>query len=334
MPSNDKTVGTDKSFSYAFTCWSLAPIFGWGIDTELLPVSAPLDADLPTPAYHPIFTDTGSLSPQAQAAQDHNYYIASAQDSGSAGKDVKLVFPTQNDVDQRTFSIGPNTFLIDFHGSLETDPRIPTVPFGFNLGYKDRYNGTVVLGRSYDANRVASTSWRLLNETATGNAFILASGVQGLQVAFTSLDSLSMRTTFQVSQIIATMDFNNDSIILPHHSSFQCTSILVVAPPEVHQPDAPGAIMIHPNITKDTCYKCEAEDTDQTIVLEKPFFQAAYIYMRTRMVLYTLLRRTSMTFRLGRSLSTRTVPSSLLHLPDLRRARRVHCRHQAHLQMA
>lgn len=270
---------TNQRIAFSFGSWSPSPKFGWGIDTELLPGSDPRNTDIPTPWYHPTFSDAHSLSPQKLAFQDHNYYLATVQVMPFARDHSKLVIATQYEGNQRDFLIGPNSFLVDFRGNFTTDPRIPTVPFGFDLGLEERFNGSVVLGGAYDANRIASTSWHLLDETAAGNATFLARGTQQLQVALIAMDALSSRSTFQTSQISAIMDFNNYTIVLPHDASFQCSSDIVIAPPGVDQPDAAGAVLLAANKTRDACVQREADDTDQTLVLGRPFFQAAYIYV-------------------------------------------------------
>jgi len=63
--------------------------------------------------------------------------------------------------------------------------EIETVPFGLNIGNRDFYNGSLVLGGWYDANSIASTSWHLIPESV-GNSSFLETGMLEISVLVNS----------------------------------------------------------------------------------------------------------------------------------------------------
>jgi hypothetical protein len=166
---------------------------------------------------------------------------------------------------------------------LGVDLFIPTVPFGINFGHINIWNGSVILGGRYDANRINSTSWALLPESANGNSTFLKDGTQKVNVTLTFRG--------RSESFPATLDINHDAIVLP--SSFNCSNAVVESlAVGVNSPNSSDPILnvvIPSNLTSSTdrCIQLAENDPNNNIVLlGRPFFQATYAYVDKEGQLY------------------------------------------------
>ncbi|KAF1987462.1 hypothetical protein K402DRAFT_420274 [Aulographum hederae CBS 113979] len=185
--------------------------------------------------------------------------------------------------------LGPNADVYPavFHLGLNADlypdwtsAVVHTVPFGINLGQDDHFYGSITVGGTYDANRVASTSWNILPVNPPGsNSTFLRNGVQNLLICF-SLNSTSSCTQGTNS----TLDFNNNELVLP--AAVPCNKDFFISRELADGEDASRwdpseSILVPANITSLNAKACRNLDENDPSppVLGRPFFQATYAYV-------------------------------------------------------
>lgn len=193
-------------------------------------------------------------------------------DSEIHGNSIQLV---RNNND--SLVLGTNSFFNITSSSSLGWASTATVPFGINLGHNEIWNGSLVLGGSYDANRITSGSWALIPESSQNGTFI-TTGQQNLTNATLELPN----TAEQDLQVYpAVIDFNNEAIILPKDINY-CASDFVVKLNILLQNAAaettPGTLeVLIPGNIKSSPGRCKSSSSASVLVLGKPFFQAAYI---------------------------------------------------------
>ncbi|KAF1989860.1 hypothetical protein K402DRAFT_401375 [Aulographum hederae CBS 113979] len=187
-------------------------------------------------------------------------------------------------IDEPEFLLGSN---VNFYTSWEFG-RIPSVPFGINLGQEGHFNGSITVGGIYDANRVASTQWNILPSPPGSNSTFLNNGTQAIWVCF-SPDATS--TCSEGTN--ATVDFNSDSLVLPF--SIPCEKDFFVSRVSSDSEDPShwnpaGSILVPANITSLNAAACRnLEEGDSSLpILGRPFFQATYAYVNRTGAIYVV----------------------------------------------
>ncbi|KAF2180405.1 hypothetical protein K469DRAFT_714786 [Zopfia rhizophila CBS 207.26] len=156
------------------------------------------------------------------------------------------------------------------NGTADTD--VQTVPFDINVGTKDVLSGSITLSGYYDANRINATSWIPLPKSK--DSPFLNNGITQFNIHVYNKDSKTNTNTTRT----ATLDFNNDTIVVP--SSYPCSKLTVQ--PFDAVPLYPITISGYLLTNKSRCYQREKDDSSAqkgSIMLCKPFFQAAYVYV-------------------------------------------------------
>lgn len=187
------------------------------------------------------------------------------------------------DTSKKEITVGNNSHLnISTSSDSVGNTSTPTVPFGLNLGYQGTWNGSLVLGGDYDANRVTTGVWNLLNESANGNSTFLTSGQQTLSTVHLKFRSINTSTEADETYS-AVINLNDDAITLPSQAGIGiCAAGFSIVLNTIS-----GATKKAGNVTIDfpsnlttSSGRCttDNETSSNTITLGRPFFQAAYIY--------------------------------------------------------
>ncbi|GIK05112.1 hypothetical protein Aspvir_009213 [Aspergillus viridinutans] len=205
--------------------------------------------------------------------------------------------------DHHILNLGNDSHLTVTTSGIDEDTSIKTVPFGLNLGHKGEWNGSLALGGFYDANRLTddATSWISIAETMNSNGTFLQTGKQTLSAVIlrvwkynpgpsgtnTSINAKVKRSgPFSVSDesepsIVypARLDMTSDSLILPRDwCGRNITLEINMFPNRVASATSSILIGIPGNLT-DNRSRCSFEQNTEEIVLGRPFFQAAYLYV-------------------------------------------------------
>ncbi|KAF4215769.1 hypothetical protein CNMCM5878_007758 [Aspergillus fumigatiaffinis] len=205
--------------------------------------------------------------------------------------------------DHHILNLGNDSHLTVTTSRVDEDTPIGTVPFGLNLGHKGEWYGSLALGGFYDANRLTddAISWISIAETMNNNGTFLQTGKQTLSAAIlrvwkynpspsgtnTSINAKVKRSgPFSVSDesepsIVypARLDLTSDSLILPRDwCGRNITLEINMFPNRVGSVSSSILIGIPGNLT-DSSSRCSFEQDTEEIVLGRPFFQAAYIYV-------------------------------------------------------
>ncbi|KAH1617245.1 hypothetical protein KXX21_009517 [Aspergillus fumigatus] len=198
---------------------------------------------------------------------------------------------------------GNGTQLLSRTHSDDEDFPISTVPFGLNLGHKGEWNGSLALGGLYDANRLTddATSWISIAETMNNNGTFLQTGKQTLSAVIVRIwqynpspsitnPSINARVKrsgpFSASDesepsvvYSARLDLTSDMLILPRDwCGRNITLEINMFPNRVASVSSSILIGIPGNLT-DSSSRCSFEQDTEVIVLGRPFFQAAYLYV-------------------------------------------------------
>src|SRR5450432_1889993 len=143
-----------------------------------------LGNDLQATNLYPVIVNNSNPTPPDS---QQNLVPGSIQDAQVMANEPRDSLVITTNVDH-TLVLGSNSALNITVSSLPPDaktPTIPTVPFGLNLGQRDVWNGSLILGdsilgASYDANRVATGCWALIPESRNGQGMILQAEKQEL----------------------------------------------------------------------------------------------------------------------------------------------------------
>lgn len=200
-------------------------------------------------------------------------------------------------------NLGNDSHLTVTTSSDDEDFPISTVPFGLNLGHKGEWNGSLALGGLYDANRLTddATSWISIAETMNNNGTFLQTGKQTLSAVIVRIwqynpspsitnPSINARVKrsgpFSASDesepsvvYSARLDLTSDMLILPRDwCGRNITLEINMFPNRVASVSSSILIGIPGNLT-DSSSRCSFEQDTGVIVLGRPFFQAAYLYV-------------------------------------------------------
>ncbi|KAF2006493.1 hypothetical protein P154DRAFT_615242 [Amniculicola lignicola CBS 123094] len=175
------------------------------------------------------------------------------------------------DADNPLLFLGPDSNLSAFTNEAgRNDVDIPTLPFGLNLGFLWRFNGSITLNAYYDANRINSTSWIPLPNSAKSQA----------ESTFLFNGTFPFSAKVNNTACTAILDFNSDAIVLPPgYSCKDLTVEIVDAEPKynIHIPEYLLSNTTRCLVRNETVLN--SDPRKDTVVLGKPFFQAAYVYV-------------------------------------------------------
>ncbi|PYI16392.1 hypothetical protein BO99DRAFT_366316, partial [Aspergillus violaceofuscus CBS 115571] len=170
--------------------------------------------------------------------------------------------------------------------------NLTTLPVGMNLGFGTQWPGALVFGGNYDANRIWNEShWQTTPETSAGNSTftqtgtqLLSSGVQ-LKLYPTPDPTLSTNATYPFdtaaaptttsATLPATLNFTAETLTVPD-ASFCARNFTVV-----FNPDRATYPLFEIPVWADLVpagQRCVV-GTGEEIILGRPFFQAAYVYI-------------------------------------------------------
>jgi hypothetical protein len=180
-------------------------------------------------------------------------------------------------------------------GSTSQNMTVPVTPFSLTLGYGSSWNGSFVFGGYFDKNRIFGEKWTPTEETSSGNATLLVTGKQ-------SVGTVSIRKfTFQGdvsgdqgSKITPSTPFGNSKagVVDPNHDGVLDFNSDTIMLPSKDYCGSNITITLNPGVAGDNTYSelqipipAELTSSDQctttsgTVVLGKPFFQAAIVYV-------------------------------------------------------
>lgn len=194
--------------------------------------------------------------------------------------------------------LGQNAVL----GFSDTSQTLPTVPFGLNLGLAGRWNGSVIFGGDYDANRIYDElRWKSVPESNNTQSTFLATGIL-------SVDSVTVRSyhypgdpgllrtpgyydypfPYSIADTIqytvpAILNFSSNSVVLPDNGLCGKNLTLTFNPKSRGIDYPPFDIPLFADLTASSNRCSEDQNIGKTnasaMILGIPFFQAAYIYV-------------------------------------------------------
>ncbi|GIC86443.1 uncharacterized protein Aud_002815 [Aspergillus udagawae] len=237
----------------------------------------------------------------SQLLNGTQYALMDAQFVGDLNGNHVNLSVTQND--RHILNLGNDSHLTVTASGIDKNTPIRTVPFGLNLGHKDEWNGSLAVGGIYDANRLTddATSWISIAETMNNNGTFLQTSKQTLSAVIlrvwkynpgssgtnTSINAKVKRSgPFSISDesepsIVypARLDLTSDSLILPQDwCGRNITLEINMFPNRVASVSSSILIGIPGNLT-DSSSRCSFEQNTEEIILGRPFFQAAYLYV-------------------------------------------------------
>ncbi|KAJ6130399.1 hypothetical protein N7512_003179 [Penicillium capsulatum] len=226
--------------------------------------------------------------------------IPVALGSSSSGTAVTLADPiAPTDHSQKLVAPAPSLVLGTDSNLIVQGPdsnqSLPTLPFGLTLGREGHWNGSLVLGGSYDQNRIFQQRWAPVPETTADTTF-LSNGTQSVGTigirrwTYLGDADLGISSTIQpatpfgnsraqdVTSLDAILDFSSEKLVLPspdfcgRNISLQF-NVGVNSEGQFLRFDVPisGDLTASPS-------RCSG-DAERTIVLGIPFFQSAYLYV-------------------------------------------------------
>ncbi|CEJ61169.1 hypothetical protein PMG11_09709 [Penicillium brasilianum] len=178
--------------------------------------------------------------------------------------------------------LGNTSLSVQSGGSIIQKASIPTVPFSLTLGYGSTWNGSVILGGYFDKNRIFGEKWTPTEETSGGNTTLLSTGKQ-------SIGTVSIRKfTFQGdvsgdegSKITPSTPFGNSkagTVDSNHDAILDFTSDTIALPRTIVAQTSRSLSTLVP-VPAELTSSNQCTSTSGTIVLGKPFFQAAIIHV-------------------------------------------------------
>ncbi|KAL1984890.1 hypothetical protein VTN96DRAFT_8549 [Rasamsonia emersonii] len=252
----------------------------------------------PSPALVPIVVGNGSQSSGSESSSSVATFANAVPPSGSGDQLLWMASGSTELV------LGQNSSLSFLHRDSSTNETLPTVPFGLNLGYAGKWNGSLVFGGSYDENRIYwQMSWAIIPETSNGQGTFLSTGKQTIgSVALRlyeyqpdlspppNFDGYPFGTSMDagiVAQAPAILDFSSEELVLP--SQAWCgRNITLEFNDDVKNMSGgwftPFKIPILDELTSSPGRCSGPKDTNNStppMILGKPFFQSTYLYVDT-----------------------------------------------------
>ncbi|RAH71864.1 uncharacterized protein BO66DRAFT_447523 [Aspergillus aculeatinus CBS 121060] len=170
--------------------------------------------------------------------------------------------------------------------------NLTALPVGMNLGFGSHWPGALIFGGNYDANRIWNEShWQTTPETSAGNGsftqtgtLLLASGVQLRLYPTPNLTGNTTTYPFDTTSppittttpLPATLNFTAETLTVPD-ASFCDRNFTVV-----FNPDSATYPLFEIPVWADLVpagSRCVVGSRGGEIILGRPFFQAAYVYV-------------------------------------------------------
>ncbi|GKZ24379.1 hypothetical protein AbraCBS73388_011190 [Aspergillus brasiliensis] len=168
---------------------------------------------------------------------------------------------------------------------------IPSLPVGLNLGLQDKWNGSLVLGGNYDSNRIYDEAhWQTTPETSAGNTSFIDTGMLDISAVILQLYTTPNETTSSEDaeypfggtsvqetskSLPAMLDFSSEFLSVPDDS--WCGRNISI----VFNPDSESYPVFDIPVWGELVPKERCEVSGDRVVLGRPFFQAAYVYVNS-----------------------------------------------------
>lgn len=177
-PNSSPTIVQEEQFHY------VVPFTGFGdSDSDIWGVSVINQADPapPQPAFNEIIVNNSTYLPSSgftECNETPNVLVDAITEDGRDAAPL-ITYPSSEGIsplEERKLIVGLNSPLeVELSNPQECTSiyLVETVPLGINLGRYGFWNGSITFQGLYDANRIASTSWFLVPESANGNSTFL-----------------------------------------------------------------------------------------------------------------------------------------------------------------
>ncbi|PYH94363.1 hypothetical protein BO71DRAFT_230774 [Aspergillus ellipticus CBS 707.79] len=229
---------------------------------------------------------TSTSAPSATAT------LSSATSPGEGNQNGTLETPLTSTT---TLLLGTDsTFNLTIDGNSSS---LSTLPLGLNLGLQGKWNGSIVLGGNYDANRIYDEShWQTLPETSAGNTSFISTGLSSISAVVLQLYSSTPNTSASAAtaypfdtttvdetskNLTALLDFNSEVISVPDDKWCGRNISVVFNPASEAYPEFEIPIWAELIPAGQRCVVA-----GDTVTLGRPFFQATYLYVTAEGDLY------------------------------------------------
>ncbi|OJZ85129.1 hypothetical protein ASPFODRAFT_82234 [Aspergillus luchuensis CBS 106.47] len=241
----------------------------------------PVAFGTPTTTSKPTATATGKATSTTTAT------FVSAGSPGQKTETLDLEIAFSN-----TLLISQDTNLnITSTTNKTNSTTIPSLPVGLNLGLRNKWNGSVVLGGNYDSNRIYDEPhWQTTPETSAGNTSFIDTGMLDISAVILQLYTTPNATTSSEDaeypfggtsvqetskSLPAMLDFNSEVLSVPDES--WCARNISI----VFNPDSESYPIFDIPVWDELVSKERCQVSSGKVVLGRPFFQAAYVYVNS-----------------------------------------------------
>ncbi|RAL11851.1 uncharacterized protein BO97DRAFT_87393 [Aspergillus homomorphus CBS 101889] len=170
--------------------------------------------------------------------------------------------------------------------------NLTSLPVGMNLGFAPFWAGALVFGGNYDSSRIFNEShWQTTAETSAGNCTFIQTGTQalsGVQLRLYGTPSASATTNTNTSYPFDTTQIISTTTTLPATLNFTSETLTV---PDATLCDRNFSVIFNPTSGTYPIFEIPVwadlvpagarcvVGTGEEVVLGRPFFQAAYVYI-------------------------------------------------------
>ncbi|PYH70920.1 uncharacterized protein BO88DRAFT_442378 [Aspergillus vadensis CBS 113365] len=242
----------------------------------------PVAFGTPTTTAKPTATATGKASSTTTTA---TFVSAGSPGQKTETLDLEIAF-------SNTFLLSQDTSLnITSTTNKTNSTTIPSLPVGLNLGLQNKWNGSVVLGGNYDSNRIYDEPhWQTTPETSAGNTSFIDTGMLDISAVILQLYTTPNATTSSEDaeypfggtsvqetskSLPAMLDFNSEVLSVPDES--WCARNISI----VFNPDSESYPIFNIPVWDELVPKERCQVNSGKVVLGRPFFQAAYVYVNS-----------------------------------------------------
>ncbi|RAK98140.1 uncharacterized protein BO80DRAFT_504265 [Aspergillus ibericus CBS 121593] len=235
-------------------------------------------------------TSTSTSTTSTSTPTTATLLSAGSPSSETGTLELELPLPTSN-----TLLLGKDTTLTITSPNTTNTTTLSTLPVGINLGLANHWNGSLVLGGNYDSNRIYNEPhWQTTPETSSNNSTFITTGLQSLSAVTLNLYTTPNTTTTTSSSssselypfgtstlqssttpLPALLNFTSETITVPSLSWCNRNISIIFNPTEEAYPEFD--IPIWGDLIP-AGERCVVMDTG-VVVLGRPFFQAAYLYV-------------------------------------------------------
>ncbi|OJJ96257.1 hypothetical protein ASPACDRAFT_47027 [Aspergillus aculeatus ATCC 16872] len=303
LPITTVSDAGDNAWYIPLTGPASAATAAWGANVHmhsdaaaLLPITF---GTAPAPTSTPTVHTTRTLSQETSALPTATVSPIGTP-SGDESTTSTLEIPLNPEAN--ALLLGADTALTIFSTVIATaenptnisTTNLTTLPVGMNLGFGSHWPGALVFGGNYDANRIWNEShWQTTPETSAGNGSfaqtgtqLLASGVQlklyptpnltgDTNTTYYPFDTSSNPTTTSTT-LPATLNFTAETLTVPDASFCDRNFTVVFNPASATYPLF--GIPIWADLVP-AGSRCVVGSGGDEIILGRPFFQAAYVYV-------------------------------------------------------